>query len=246
MSNEIVKVDLTETRAISKEISASQLLPVALRNKPADVLAIVMTGRELGLEPMQSIRGIHIIEGKASLSSDLMGALVKRSSACEYLAIAESTDTVATYKTKRKGEPEPTVMSFTIEQARQAGCLSKANWTKYPAAMLRARALAAICRAVYPDICLGLYDADSGEIVEGEVLAQPVAPQAQHVEQVKEQLRSALVVEGEIVTPMEDRIRACQTADELKALLPEIGKLPESERVALRDVYSTRAIEVRK
>jgi hypothetical protein len=132
-------------------------MPEALQKSPADIFAIVKTGQELGLEPMKSIRGITIIKGKPTLSADLMGALVKRDRAvCEYLRLVESTDKIATYETKRAGEPGTTRISFTSEDAARAG-LQGDNWRKYPAQMLRARALSGICRAVYPDLLLGVY-----------------------------------------------------------------------------------------
>jgi hypothetical protein len=208
MSNEnaLVVSEKAELRALSKELALSQLLPQALRQKPADVLAIVLTGKELGLEPMQAIRGIHIISGKAALSADLMGALVKRSSQCEYLTLVLSSDTIATYKTKRRGEPGETEMSFTIEQAAAAGLSKGDNWRKYPGAMLRARALAQICRAVYPDVCLGLYDADSAELgpvdfgrdspellqARADTEASYVPSQDAHVAGVKAALKAAV------------------------------------------------------
>jgi hypothetical protein len=57
------------------------------------------------------------------------------------------------------GEPEATTITFTLEDARAAGLVSAGGmYTKYPRQMLRARCLAEICRAVYPDLCMGLYD----------------------------------------------------------------------------------------
>jgi hypothetical protein len=203
----VVSTQHAEMRALSKELAASQLLPQALKQKPADVLAIILTGQELGLKPMQAIRAIHIIEGKPSISADGLAALVKNSGASEYLSLVTSNDKIATYKTKRKDEPGETVMSFTIEQAEVAGALGKANWKRFPDAMLRARALAAICRAVYPDVCLGVYESDSGELETNGTLERVPETQAAHVETVKSQLRDVVtpkpkgdVVEGEVVS----------------------------------------------
>jgi hypothetical protein len=47
-------------------------------------------------------------------------------------------DQRAIYETKRVGST-PVKISFTIEQAKQAGLTGKDNWRNYPAAMLRAR-----------------------------------------------------------------------------------------------------------
>lgn len=144
---------------LAKTLVASRLLPKSVQT-PEAAFTIIMTGRELGLTAMQSLRSIHVIEGKPTLSADLMLALVKKSADCEYFRLVESTDAVATYETKRRGEPCPTRMSFTIADAQRAQVTGKDNWRKYPAAMLRARAITALARAVYPDTAMGLYDPD--------------------------------------------------------------------------------------
>lgn len=128
--------------------------------KPEAVFAIIVAGRELGLTAMQALRSLALIEGKISQYSDLTIGLVKRHRACEYFQLIESSGTIATYETKRVGEPHPTRMSFTIEQARAAQLVGKDNWKKYPDAMLRARAGSALARAVYPDVAGGIYDPD--------------------------------------------------------------------------------------
>lgn len=153
------------------KLAQSALVPRALQGKPNDLLVTLITGRELGLSPMQAIRGMHVIEGKAVMSADLMAALVIGHSECEYLRLIDSTDKLAVYETKRKGHPNATKMAFTIEDANRAGLTGKDNWKRYPAAMLRARACSAICRAVYPDLIGGVYEADEAP----EILRTPTA-----------------------------------------------------------------------
>ena len=142
-------------------IQQAQLLPSHLRGKPADLLLIAMTGAEIGLSPMQAIRAIHVIEGKPTLSADLMAALVmSRADVCAYLRPVELTATVATYETLRKGWSAPLRQSFTIDDATRAGLAGKDNWRKYPGPMLKARCLSGIVRAAYPDLMMGIYDPD--------------------------------------------------------------------------------------
>lgn len=213
--NEIVVVapkTLSEVKELASQLSGAQTLPEALRKSPADIMAIVMTGAELGLAPMQSIRALSIIKGKPTLSADAMGALVRsRPDICEFLALRESTAMKATYETRRVGEKTSTTMSFTMEDAKTAG-LGGDNWRKFPAAMLRARALSAICRAVYPDLMLGLYDPD--ELAEQRSESTPaaksdgsaaVAKAREAVAKAKEKAQAAAdaapeVVEGEVIT----------------------------------------------
>ncbi len=148
----------------------SRLLPDSVQT-PEAAFAIIATGRELGLTAMQSLRSIHVIKGKTILSADLVAALVKsRRDVCAYFMLVESTTERATYRTQRVGEPEPTTLTFTFEDAKRAQVTGNPNWTKFPAAMLRARAITALARAVYPDLAMGIYDDD-------EVAAQPATSQ---------------------------------------------------------------------
>ena len=52
-----------------------------------------------------------------------MVALVLKSGLAEYFQVIETTDKICTYETKRKDAPQPQRLSYTIEQAVQAGLL---------------------------------------------------------------------------------------------------------------------------
>lgn len=174
----IVKADpylpttMAEAEQLAQRLAQSALLPDGLRGKPADVLITLITGHELGLSPMQSVRGLHVVKGRAVMSADLAVGLVKRNSACRHFRLVSSDDKAATYETLREGEPEPTRMTFTIDQARQAGLVAD-NWKRFPSAMLRARCSLALARAVYPDVLQGVYDPD--EVGAAPAVAAPPA-----------------------------------------------------------------------
>jgi hypothetical protein len=255
--------DLTEAKSLAKELSMSALMPAVLRKKSEDIYAIVIAGAELGLAPMQALRGMHIINGKIAMSADLLGALVKSKPACEYLMLLESSGAVATYETKRRGDPKPTTLSFTTDQAKAAGLLGNPNYQKYPDAMLRARALAAICRAVYPDLCMGIYDSDSGELdvptLERSDAQGVPASHVAHVEAVKEAVKATVsrkpepVVDAEFTPTLSGaaseiaaRMNVAVDAGTLTALAGEVkagvdaGKLTADDRTALLGVYAKR------
>jgi hypothetical protein len=158
-----VPQNLGELDSLSIRLSKSGLIPESLRNKPADVAVVLMTGLELGLSPMQSLRSIHVVKGKPVLSADLMAALVMRSPECEHLTMLASSDEACVYETRRRGSEKPITVSYTIAQAQTAGLTTRDNWRAYPAAMLRARCVASICRTAYPDLVAGVYEHDEGE-----------------------------------------------------------------------------------
>ncbi len=250
-SSAIIPHTFAEVKSMSAELALSRLLPQALQKSPADVMLIIMAGAELGLGPMQSLRGMHVIQGKPVMSSDLMAALVlSRPEVCEYLQLVESSATKATYETKRKGAPKSVTLSFTIEQAKAVGdLLGKDNWRKYPDAMLRARALAAICRAVYPDLCAGVYDEDevpreAPRTVTSTVVGEP-APRAS-----PPAVASTVVhwgEHGEPLTPeahVEVALREAVTADAVNALVVRIKALPKAAQDMVRPVFLARLKEV--
>lgn len=63
--------DLGEAMTLAKTLAASGIVPSALRGKPADILVIMMYGMELGLSVNQAMRGINVIKGRPSLSTEL-------------------------------------------------------------------------------------------------------------------------------------------------------------------------------
>lgn len=163
----------------------SGFLPSAV-NTPEKAIAIILKGKELGLPMMQSLSSIHVIQGKPTISAELMAALVFQKMPSAILNCVESTDKVATYEAQRPNG-KLTKMSFTWEDAVKAGVTGKDNWKNYTAAMLRARACSAICRVVFPDAIMGVYTPDElGAITDEEgapidVTPEPVAPESQEV-----------------------------------------------------------------
>lgn len=152
---------MAEWRAMreqAKELVASGFLPRAV-NSPEKAIAIIQTGRELGLGPMQALRTIHIIEGKPCMSADLIAGLALRHVPGAVLRVAETTEKVCVVQASRSGQ-DLTTFRFSIEDAQKAGLTGKDNWRKYPRAMLRARAITEAARAIFPDAVMGLYDPD--------------------------------------------------------------------------------------
>lgn len=216
MSTAITKFDplasdgLAPALKLADALAKSDLVPTAYRGKPANVLLATIAGQELGLGVAQSLRAMHIIEGKPTLTADAMGALcLRHSDVCEYLTLAESTEERATYETHRRGTPSPVRLSWTFAQATAAGLAQKATWKAHRAAMLRARCLAAICRAVYPDLVLGVYDPDELEpndqptrveardVTAEAVVERPVRAEAA-AEPVSPDVREITIAEGKV------------------------------------------------
>jgi hypothetical protein len=177
--NDLVIRNLDDLGRVADMFVKSQLFKDVRQVQAAGVL--IMAGLELGLQPMTSIRGLHIIQGKVVMSSGLMATLVKRSSAYDYRISKDSGDTSCTLEwfdnTESVGKS-----SFTIEEAKIAGLLGNPVWKKYPSDMLFARALSRGVKRFAPDVLGG------NTYVEGEIDEQApinVTPKAEPVVKVE-------------------------------------------------------------
>jgi hypothetical protein len=159
---EFVPQNIDEAWRMATMFSKAALLPEALRNKPSDVLLIMLMGRELGLSPLAALRGVYVVQGKPYISAQSKIALVRaRKDVCKYFRCEETTPDKATFVTERVGDDGPTRVSFTLEHAKRAGLLSKqGNWQTYPDVMLRWRAASQLADLVYSDIIggIGIHD----------------------------------------------------------------------------------------
>jgi hypothetical protein len=144
----------------------------------AQAVTKILYGRELGFSPIVSMSGIHIIEGKPALSSNLLATMIKRSGKYDYrVKTWTDTECVLTFREKVADKWEDVgESSFTIEDARRAGVVRDGGgWKKYPKAMLFARALSQGERTYCPDVSscalyvpeeLGATVNESGDVTE--------------------------------------------------------------------------------
>jgi len=136
-------------------LADSDMVPKDFKGKPGNCLIAMQWGAELGLKPLQSLQNLAVINGRPALWGDAVIALVRSSAACEYV-IETQTDTAATCKVKRRGEPEQE-RTFTMQDAHAAGLKGKQGpWTQYPKRMMQMRARAFALRDVFPDVLRGL------------------------------------------------------------------------------------------
>jgi len=152
---------------LAERISATDFVPVAFRGKPEAVLAAILTGNELGIDAMQSLAKIHVIEGKPAISAELMRALVLR--AGHELWVEESTNTKCTVAGRRHGTEQTSRITWTMDDARRAGLEQRQNWRRYPKQMLVARATSELARLAFPDVLAGVsYSVE--ELTDGEIV----------------------------------------------------------------------------
>jgi hypothetical protein len=126
----------------------------------ADMMAAVITGAELGVAPMASIRQLYLINGQASMMAQLMAGLVFRAGhRISYLVDTddESVTAVAYRISPTSGEYESQgSWTFSKDDAELAGLESKTTYEQYPYLMYAARATSALCRLYFPEVLSGL------------------------------------------------------------------------------------------
>lgn len=120
----------------------------------SNVTAAILTGQEVGLTPMASLRSIVVIQGTPAMTALAMRGLVQ--AAGHDVWKVESNDRRAVYAGRRRGSDIEERSVWTIERATKLGLTGKQNWKTQPEAMLIARATSEVCRLVGADVLLGL------------------------------------------------------------------------------------------
>jgi len=167
---------LGELGQMAKWIAASGLAPRDLRGKPADVMIVIMFGRNFGLTTMQSLQNIYVVEGRPSMSAALMEGLCRDSGLCKRWTRVKSDHLECVLSVQRKDDAEPREFRWTIEDAKRALLVKEdkpsSNWMKYPRQMLLARCRADAAREVFPEVMSGVYSREEAE----EIQAEPITP----------------------------------------------------------------------
>ena len=161
MSNELaVTADgatLHTKMEYAKALAASSLLPQSYAKQPANVLVAIEYGEALGLAPMVAIQQIAVIQGKPTMSAQLMGALVRQAGHRLRVSVDESSKAVIAELT-RSDDPDFTFQSvWDMGRAQTAGLTGKGgSWKNFPLAMLKARAITEVCRDGCPEVLAGV------------------------------------------------------------------------------------------
>lgn len=174
-------------------------LPQAI-NTPEKAVAIILTGRELGIGTMAALNTINVISGKPTVSPQLMLALIERSGQLEDIQITNVEGAVKCTM-KRKGR-SPHTEFFGEAEATAMQLRGKDNYKKQAFTMYKWRAVAACARIVFPDVITGLYTPD--------------------------EMGADVTDDGELLPPAKDNIRPLPTTE--KAVVGEVVDDPTPEQ----------------
>jgi len=201
----------------SKMVAASDFAPKDFRGKPESCLLAIQHGSEIGLSPMQSLQNIACINGRPAIWGDAALAVAMASPVCESVTETidgEGENMVATCTAKRRGYEKPTVVRFTVADAKKASLWGKSGpWTQYPRRMLQLRARGFALRDAFPDVLKGLVTAE-------EAQDYPTTPAK----------TEPVVVRPKFDTPAEERADPFEVAKAAIEAEADIGKLDAMRR----------------
>ena len=141
-------MNIEDLKTTATAFSKSGLFPNV--KSPEQAFVLILAGQEMGVGPMEAVSGITLIQGKPTMSANLLAALVKRHPRYDY-RVADHSDTTCRIEFLQDGEVSG-VSEFTLEDARKAGLGGNQTWKKYTAALLFARALTQGVRWYAPDV----------------------------------------------------------------------------------------------
>jgi len=174
---------------MGEQLVRTGFLPAHLRTG-AQVAAVILTGRELGMEPMRAVRSLSLVKGKVVEAADSQLARFKADGGRATFKSLTEMDAVLWLRHPNGDEHTE---SFTMQDARNAGLASNDNYKKFPKAMLRSRVITAALKSVGWEGAVGNYDPDELAVSGSAPVGQAEYVHAETVEPA--QLADALATD---------------------------------------------------
>jgi hypothetical protein len=156
--------------------SQSGMVPKELVNNPGGCLIAMQFGSSLGLDPLQSLQSVMVVNGRPAIFGDATLAICMAHPQWHAPSFREwfegqGEQYSACCQVGRFGYAEPTVGRFSVADAIRAGLWGKSGpWTFYPQRMLQMRARAFALRNLYADALRGIAIAEEVQDIEPRVL----------------------------------------------------------------------------
>lgn len=239
----LTPTNLAEAMDMAKILADSSIVPKDFQGRPGNVLIACQWGAEIGLQPLQAMQSIAVINGRPSIWGDAMLALVQGSGLLTDIKEVVSDDgEVATCTVTRRGKA-PVVRQFTMEEAKTAGLKGKAGpWQQYPRRMLQLRARAFALRDTFADVLRGVAIAEEARDTP---VMRDVTPEseAEDPQTTSGRVRNKIAAKkAPAVTfaDVVDRIAKAKDEAELTKVGADCAKLEGEERDRARNAYRER------
>lgn len=231
---------LTEAMQMAEMLSSSEMVPKHYQRKPQDTLVAMMMGSELGLNPIQSLQNIAVINGKPAIYGDALLALVQNNP--KFGGHEESFDDntmTATCTVWRRGDTKQHTVTFSQADAAKAGLWDKGGpWEQYPKRMLMWRARGYALRDKFADVLGGLITVEEARDIPTERDVTPPPAPAMEIGHYPEELFQSNL-------PGWDRMirEGKTTADRIISKVETKGKLTDEQRKTLEEIGPEEVIE---
>lgn len=242
---------LDEAMRFADMLSKSALVPKDYQGNPANCVIAMQWGMEIGLQPLQAMQSIAVINGRPAIWGDAMIALVRGSGLLESI-VEDPTETGCSCTVKRRGEA-PVTRTFTLEDAKRAGLAGKQGpWQQHTKRMLQMRARAFALRDVFPDVLRGVYVAEEARDlpVEKDMGAAEEVTQAASTKPASrgDRARAALAdkrgnaqrVPAVTLDAVLREIAAAETPEAMHAAADSAGQLAGDDKATAREAYQLR------
>lgn len=159
----LVPQDMDQAFRLANALSqAGDMVPRHYQGKPNETMAAILRGMEVGLNPMQALSSIAVINGRASLWGDAVPALVQRAGHHIDVDYEGQGDALTAVATLTRGDTGKVVVRrFSMADAKRAGLLGKQGpWQAYPQRMIAMRARAWAIRDGAADALMGMQVAE--------------------------------------------------------------------------------------
>ena len=146
--SQLITVDQIQTMA--NAVVKSQLFGMKTVEQAT---ALMLIAQAEGYHPALAARDYRIIQGRPTLKAETMMARFQQQGGKVEWKTLTDKEVTATFSHPSGGSA---TITWTFEQAKQAGLTGKDNWKNYPRAMLRARVVSEGIRTVFPGVVLGV------------------------------------------------------------------------------------------
>ncbi|UWE84715.1 hypothetical protein NY035_01850 [Corynebacterium diphtheriae bv. mitis] len=215
---------MQDALSIAQAMCATQMVPKSYFRKPEDGAAAIMYGAELGLNAMQSLQQIMVINGKPGIETRTAVALLK-GHGYDIRTVSTSDESVTVEGTGPLGEHEES--TWDIARATKAGYTSNKLYQTIPQQMLYAKAAMEVARKIAPHVLSGIaYSTDELRLEE-----QPLKATAKRMDSrrgagavmaaLEKKPQASQEDAGDVVdeTDWGAAINACKTIDTLQEVM---------------------------
>lgn len=145
-------------------LSKSNIIPAQFQRQPENVLIALDLASRMGQSPIILMQNLYIIQGKPSLSGQMVASLVRTSGQFENLELhyvgTPNTDTWGAYVSGIRNGKELKGTVVTLGMAKKEGWYGKngSKWQTIPQQMMGYRAWTYFGRLYAPEVLMGLHE----------------------------------------------------------------------------------------